>query len=217
MPAAYPIIPGLNDGQPGRPSAINDTYDVRPDGTTRTRHQAIIDHIEQSGYFETACALTGTPVRTGRRWLIDGARAEAGPQDKLTEYQTTCITFRNAYLTAQANREQGYLTQADELIRGGRRIAKVRVKRRFTSPQDTEGIVIERIEETSVLPPDADLLKWRLAVGNPARFGQKITVQQVDEFDLPEDELRDAVADKLEAYLAGVADTEAQADTGSEA
>lgn len=218
MDPTHTIIPGLNDNpggtnnryQPkskgGRPTTINDPWDTDDDGQPRTAPDAILHHVRQVEFLDTACHLAGVNVKKAKGWLTDGARAGLkGDGQPLTEHDLACMRFRTGYLTAKAEREKLLNDASDELIRGGRRIATVKRTRVFRNAQDTQGRVVKQEETTTTLPPDGAQLRWRMAVGNPRRYSQKLQVALDDDLgDLPEDELRDSLADRVEAYLEGV-------------
>lgn len=212
------IIPGLNDNEGGRPHGLNEPHDQLPDGTPRTVSEAIVAHVENGEYLKDACHLVGIPVGTGSRWLLDGARAERRTQnsDEWTEYETVCAKFRAGYLHAQATRTAHYLSIADDLIAGGRRVVSTRTEIRFRNDRDTEGYPYRRWNEVSVLPPNLGALQWRLAHMDPARFDPRLRVIQTDGAELSEEDEWEVLADKMEAdlgaYFQGREDAKAEAE-----
>jgi hypothetical protein len=199
-------------GDPGgRPSDIDTIVTYNPDGTPVTTAQAIIQSIREGEFLETAAPRHGVALRTARSWLQTAGKTRirilghtGRGQPRTTAYERECLTFSSGYEQATAEYEGVTLREIDDIARGGRRIASVRTKRRFVPGGDPDGIVVERIEETRTVPPDGDLLRWRLQMRVPGRYSPKLDVRLTDPDDtLTDDEVAGELADALEAFLAG--------------
>lgn len=205
---------------PGRPSDIDTRFKLGPDGTWQTVSEAIIQAIQEGEYLETAAPRCGVSLKTARGWLYEAGKTRIrvlghqGPgKARTTAHQRKCLAFSDAYEAATATYEANTLKEIDEIARGGRRTVTVRSKRRFAGPQDTEGVVVERIETTATVPPDGQLLVWRLAHRIPGRYSPKLAVLTADELGgMSDDDTADALGDALEAFLAGREDAKAESE-----
>lgn len=202
-----PKVGGMDKGPP---SDIDAPYKLGPDGNPVTVAQAIIEAITAGEYLETAAPRCGIKVTTARGWLLVGGQTRLKQNVtpgrlRTTTHQRKCRDFLDAYETAAAQYEGDTLREIDEIARGGRRIVTVRSKRRFLGPNDTEGTIVERIEETRTIPPDGQLLVWRLAHRIPGRYSPKLQIQNMppEEGALSPEEEAESLADALEAFLAG--------------
>lgn len=213
--------PQIGGMQSGRPSQIDAPFDTRPDGTTRTISERFLEEIAKGLSEETASRRAGLKYATVREWFLVAARAEirhtADPNTTFTPHEHQCRKFSQNYDIAAGQFEATFCDALDEIGRGGRRISAIRTKRRFNGPQDHTGHVVERIEETRVLPPDPQVLQWRLAARFPAKYGTKVQITNVDDHGLtPEDEA-ESLADALAAFLVGrdegIAEAEATEQT----
>lgn len=203
--------PKVGGDTAGRPSDIDTIISYNPDGTGITTAQAIIQSIREGEFLETAAPRHGIPIKTARSWLRDAGRTRlrllghtGRGNPRTTTHERKCLAFSTGYEQATAEYEGVTLREIDDIARGGRRIAIVRTKRRFKNAEDTVGTVVERIEETRTVPPDGDLLRWRLQMRVPGRYSPKLDVKLVDPDDaLTDEEVADALADSLAAFLSG--------------
>lgn len=191
----------------GQPSALARKFD------NRTVGEAILDELRGGEYLETACAYVGITPETARAALRTAALlrlANLGTDPNptgLTTHERLCLDFSAGYTRANAEYERDVLQTIDEIGRGGKQVRRMRRKRRFVNSEDSEGFVVEQIEEVRDLPPDPQALIWRLAHRFPKRYSPKLHIIDVPadgELD-PDDHARELVAG-IEGFLQGRGD-----------
>lgn len=198
----------------GRPSKIDQivgTRDVDGQQVPVTAADRITSALRTGNYFEQACAAAGVHRETAYGWLRVGAQLHARaaaydvPFDDIdaTEHERRCAAFSDAVAQAEAEWEVAAITQLEALARGGTKIETVTVK------DDGQGNVLERSTRTETLPPNAQVIEWRLTRRHGARWGDRVEVlgRSIDDA-LPLNDRAEALASELRAYLEGVAEFE---------
>jgi transposase-like protein len=195
--------------RPGRPSALERTVGQRPDGTPITVYDRVEETLRIGGYIEDAAARCGIAASTFYKWRREGERLqqaiEAGvtSQTKLTATEKDCLRFAETVAKAQAEGELLLLGQLERLARGGIEQTTTTVK------VDGDGNEIERTTKTSHTLPNVAAITWRLEKAHPHKWGRhrvEITGADGGPIQVSEDRA-ETLADRLEAYLAGVTDT----------
>jgi len=157
----------------GRPSKITTVVAIDPDGNNITAADRIVQCIRMGGYHETAAATAGVDKTTLYEWLKVGAQAtdlhqrQGVPLSKLTAHQLRCMEFSHAVAEAEALSEMDDVATAAELAAGGR------VHKVVTTKRDKDGNVLEAVERTETLQPNAAVLTWRLERRFPDRWGRR--------------------------------------------
>ena len=173
-------------GRPaGRPTRVDELFDIGPDGNPRTISDAICYHLANGCYLETACDLVGIHPQVVRQWLHDGAKArqrrQRGAKTRdLTAYQRRAARFSEAAHEAYSAWEARDLGIIDKLAAGGTTITEVaeqweRVERQNPDDPDGEPIVemllTGRKITTKQLPPDLKAITFRLTRKRPQQWG----------------------------------------------
>lgn len=207
----------------GRPSKIDQIVGTvtDADGTERnvTAAERIVSGLRIGGYFEPTCASAGVHKETAYGWLRIGAqlhaRAAAHDTDldgiEATDHERKCAAFSDAVLQAEAEWETHALGTLESLGRGGTQVRTV------TEKQDAEGNVIERTVRTETLPPNPQVIEWRLTRRHSQRWGDRVEVLggSIDG-QLSLNDRAQALSDEVRAYLEGIADSEAPATNGKQ-
>ena len=201
-----PRIGGMSAGVD---SQIDEPFDLRPDGTTRTKSEAIVDFMRQGDFLETAAGRVGLNNGTPRDWLRTAARArirqQVNPTTQLTPKEQKSLIFTNALEQAEADFEAAATSELDQIARGGRRINIIREHRTFKPGGPEQGILVSRDTEVRTLPPDPRVLQWRLEKRFPGRYTPQVRIETV-EAALSPDEVTTALADEIEAFCLGAKD-----------
>lgn len=196
----------------GRPSLIDRVLRISDDGPI-TVAQHIANAMRAGSYFEPACMSAGIHRDTGYGWRNIAAklrlRAQGQPLDKLTPKPTAhelkCISFSDAVDEAESAWEIGALATLEQLARGGIRVSKTVTKK---DGKGDDAKILEVTETVEVLPPNAQVIEWRLARRFPARYSQHVEVTGAEggPIQLSQEERAEELARNLESYLQGHAD-----------
>lgn len=194
----------------GRPSPIDAVIaHVDRDGqrVPITVADRIVNGLLSGNYFEHATASAGITKETGYEWLRTAGRAlirsKGRPLDELdlSEHERRCIGFSDAV----ANAEAQWVVQANatlELLgRGGAEEITTTEKYDMTvSPPK----VIERTVKTVKVPPNAQVIEWRLTRRFPALYGNRLDVTLPPGDALTSEERAAELITGLEGFLADV-------------
>lgn len=157
--------------EPRRPPEINRIIDRGPDGTDVTVADRIVISIRAGNYLATAAAAVAVTVYTVHEWLRIGAllRSEryANPEAIASDYEEACARFSVAVQRAEAEWEMQSSMLLERLARGGATHSIT------TTRTDAQGNVIESITKTEILPPNAQVLQWRLSRRHPDRYSER--------------------------------------------
>lgn len=203
----------------GRPSKIDQVVGTRTadDGTTIdiTAADRILLALRTGNYFEQACAAAGVHRETAYGWLRRGAQSVARaaltdvPVEELdlTSHDLRCVEFSDAVAQAEAQWE----VQANTLLENAARGGGVEVT--VTEKHDAAGNLVETTTRTTTLPPNVQVIEWRLTRRYPDRYYPRVGFV----FPAVSDEL--SVEDKaavlvgeVRAFLEGRADVERERD-----
>lgn len=188
----------------GRPSPIDSTIGDE-NGVPITVADRIVRGLRLGNYFEQAAAAAGVHRETAYGWLRVAGKARIRARGRsiddlaLTDHERRCVEFSDAVAAAEAQWEVGTLARLEQLGRGGL------TRTHETIRYDADGNLIDRTVRTETLPPNAQVLEWRLTRRFPERYGQR--VERLDGASLTEEEHAAALVDSLDAYLEGVRHT----------
>lgn len=201
MPTKRTTAPKKKAGRPTKATQTVAHLDGQPiDATDR-----IIASLKAGDYLETAAAAAGIKKPTLYDWLRRGANATAAtaraealgkPAPKLSDLEKRCIQFSDAVAAATAEWHQRSLVTLEGLARGGHQSTTTTVKR------NAEGDVIETTTKTETLPPNAQVLMWRLTRRFPDKYAQRIDVGLTGDLGADQDELAGSLASTLAAFQA---------------
>lgn len=165
------IIPGPPAG--GRRSYIDQVLETRPDGTTVTIADRIIQAVRAGNYLETAAAAAGVHIQTIRTWITTGNATlrllnQGTPASDLPRADLRYAEFAYALARAEAEAESEDVARLQQLARGQARTHKEVT----TIKRDANGAIVEqstRVEDET-LAPDSAALRWRLEKRHPRRW-----------------------------------------------
>lgn len=193
----------------GRPSKIDQVVAHDSDGNPITAHDRIIQALRLGDYLETAAAAAGVTKDSVYHWLRTGADTTArqnrattlGQKFQPTKFQRQCQAFSDAVARATAEWHLSALTTLEQLARGGR------TARTITEKRDGNGDLVERTVRTEELPPNAQVLEWRLTRRFPHVYSPRVDVALLGTDDgwADEDAAAGSLADELAAFQAGAA------------
>lgn len=194
----------------GRPSPIDTVIAyVDRDGQRHpiTVAERIINGLLSGNYFEHATASAGITKETGYEWLRTAGRAliRAKGQDldtaDLTPHERRCVEFSDAV----ANAEAQWVVQANatlELLgRGGAEETTTTEKYDMTGQEPK---LLERTVKTVKVPPNAQVIEWRLTRRFPSLYGNRLDLTLPPGGALTSEERASELITGLESFLADV-------------
>lgn len=156
----------------GRPPKLTQVILTDPDGTKITVHDRIVSSLRAGNYIEASAALAGVTKHSVYEWLKIGAQAHTDVSNgrrrltDLRKHERDCMTFSDAVAEAQAAAEVRDVAQLAQLANGGAKVKVVTTKK-------VDGKVTEVIEREEVLPPNPQVIEWRLERRFPDRWGRR--------------------------------------------
>lgn len=177
----------------------------RPSKLTEQLSDQLCAHLRTGHYIETACALVGLSKTSMYAWLKNGARHRDSnvAHSKLRAHDRRCVEFLNAVEVAEAEAEEKDMLRLTALGRGGLEVTTV------TEKVNAEGNVIEKTTRRETLPPNHQVLEWRMERRWPDRWGRRSTVQVTGKdggpLELTTEERADRLAEDAALFLAGAA------------
>lgn len=205
---------GDGHGKTGRPSEI-DAIVTRPDGSTSTVGEVIVQMMRAGMFFQSACNVAGKPSATGNEWLKVAGKARIRAKGRtldalgLTAHEERCCAFSDEVQRAAADALARACVDLTRLSMGG-------------IPTVTETVRVEADGSTTTTTrtehtlPDKQVIMWWMSRRFPKLYGDHVAVTINDGADLSDEERLDSLTDSLSAYLAGVQDTEANAHTNGD-
>lgn len=168
----------------GRPTRINEPFDVDRDGTTRTIGDVLCAHLRVGVYLETACELVRISPDTARGWLRDGAdarrrRARGAKRRDLTHYQRLAADFSVAAHEALADCERRDVGRLNMLAAGAIPLTTVTEKMHVWTDEhgQEQTSVFERTVVTKETLPDLKAVAFRLQRRFPSRWQPTLEVR----------------------------------------
>ncbi len=203
----------------GRPTKIDQIVGTRTiehkDGSTEevnvTAADRILSALRTGNYFEQACAAAGVHKETAYGWLRRGAQAVARaamlnlPVEELDLPPTDLryVEFSDAVAQAEAQWEVQANTLLENAARGG--VTEVTV----TEKHDANGNLVETTTRTTTLPPNVQVIEWRLTRRYSERYYPRVGfVFPAVADELSVEDKAEVLAGELRAFLAGRADVE---------
>jgi hypothetical protein len=187
----------------GRPSLIDAVVGCDDEGNAITVADRIVAALCAGNYFEQATAAAGIHKETAYGWLRLAAQIQIRAKGRtledlqLSDHERRCVEFSDAVVRAEARWEASALDTLEQLGRGGVTATHETLK------YDAAGNLIERTVRTETLPPNAQVIEWRLTRRFPQRYGQHVEVVDGGAL-LTDDETTSALVESLSAYLEGV-------------
>jgi hypothetical protein len=193
----------------GRPSLIDQAVAYRDDGTAITVADRIVAALRTGAYFENACASAGVHRETAYNWKRIAARLRISARGvdvedlPMSEHERKCLAFSDAVEEAESTWELRSLSQLESAARG-QTITQTTTKEERVERDDGtfEWVEVERVTVTREIPPNTQVVEWRLERKHPDRYGRRIEVVPAGGRLDPADHA-DALIDSLSAYLAG--------------
>lgn len=139
--------------------------------------ERVVELIRAGNYVETAAAATGVSKQSLYQWMRDGAKASRrvlADRDKPrreryrpSKYEEATMRFSDAVSNATALSEADDVTRLARLAQGGHEAVTTVEK------YDSSGNLVESTTTTKVLPPDGNIVTWRLERRFPGRYGRR--------------------------------------------
>lgn len=208
----------------GRPSKLSDVIATRPviDPTTKqptgetvpvTRTEQIVGDIRIGSNVERACRRAGITKQTFYDWERQASElreriASSDTEIALTEKQATLLDFSDSLHDAEMAWHLQMEMNLQGLAQGGLQVVEVHT----TTGKDGE---VEVRTVTKTLPPDKQVLFWRLKHKFPGEYRETVEISGTGEGGAVSLELRaDAVGDALAQFLASKALRDSHGDGG---
>lgn len=197
---------------PGQPPAYSRIIG-RVDGELVTAGQRIPELLRAGMYLEPAAAAAGVQKNAVYTWLKTGAMAfnrrhtaeQLGRTLELTPHEQACLEFNDAVVMAEASWETEQNVLLGQLSRGGLK------KTTETATYDRDGNLVDRQVKTEILPPNPQVIEWRLTRRFGERYGNKIEVSAPDRGEhLTDVDVAGQLIDSVEEFL-GAGRVEAEA------
>jgi hypothetical protein len=191
----------------GRPSKIDQVVKTRPDGTTLTAGQQVIDRVQLGLDLQASADSAGISRATLHKWRLRGARHRADQTQgrKVPTADLRFVEFVDALERAEAEAEANRLAIIQGAAQGGHEVTRVTVK------TNRDGQVLERTEVRETLRPEWTAAAWWLERRKPHKYARRLEVSTAESLVSAEDGAR-VLANELRDYLQGVEDGRAQAE-----
>lgn len=207
----------------GRPSALQRVVMVE-DGRNVTAAEVVVRRLAAGAYREEAALSAGLAKQTFYNWLYRGAQARRtiATGGKVNAEERSYAQFLDQVDAAEAAAEANAWDTLGRLAQGG--LPQQTVREKLEVRRNPDGtpmldennqpmmVVVERVRTVSQTLPSVQALTWRMERRWPERYGPRRAQELPEPEANPEDMGARAaqLADGIEAYLQGVADTMGQ-------